>query len=349
MKDFWKKLSEKWPIAFLSPMDWYTDSAYRQTNKLINKDVMVVSEFYSADWLVHSKFLKDSVLPHKEIEKPLILQILRKDPEMFAKAAKIIESYNVAWIDINMWCPAKKVVKSGHWSGLLINQDTAFKIVETINKATKLPISVKTRLSFDWSGNLIEFVKWLENAWAWLVTVHWRTAKQAYTWNANFSQIYDLKKSVSIPVICNGDIENYEDWLKKLHSPDNTAILDWFMIWRHSFWNPWCFLPNKEILEKNDFVWNWKFLSNQYCPTLREILNAMEFHFKALLETKWEKKATLDIRKHLVQYLKWFPWVAKYRKRLVTIENTLMLEDILKEIKLEFKNSLDLITSEINN
>jgi len=146
-------------MVFLSPMDGYTDSAYRQVNKRVNPDIFTVSEFYSVDGLVHSKFLASSVLPHQEIEKPLIIQVFGKDPEMFAKAAKIIERYDIAGIDVNMGCPAKKVVKSGHGSGLIINQDTAFQIVETLNKATKLPVSVKTRLGWDGSETLINFVK----------------------------------------------------------------------------------------------------------------------------------------------------------------------------------------------
>lgn len=329
MKDFWKNLSSKWPIAFLAPMDWYTDSAYRQAVKKVNPEVMCVTEFYSADGLVHSKFLADSVLPHKVSEKPLIVQIFGKDPENFAKAAKIIERYDVAWIDINMWCPAKKVVNSWHGSGLIINRDTAFKIVETINKATKLPISVKTRLWWNGSETLIEFVKGLESAWASLITVHWRTTKQAYTWNADFTQIYELKKSVWIPVICNWDVKNFDDGMSKIYSPDKDIKLDWFMIGRWSFWNPWCFLPGN------------------YEPTLAEILEMMLFHGNALVDCKWEKKATLDIRKHLVQYLKWFPGVSSYRKRLVTIESIWVLEEIISEIKTQYSNSLNLKPSEI--
>lgn len=330
MKDFWKKLSEKWPIAFLAPMDGYTDSAYRQVNKKVNPDVMCVSEFYSADGLVHSKFLADSVLPHQDIEKPLIIQIFWKDPDKFAKAAKIIERYNVAGIDVNMWCPAKKVVSSWHGSGLIINRDTAFEIVETLNKSTHLPISVKTRLGWNGAETLIDFVKGLESAWAGLITVHGRTAKQAYTGFADFTQIYELKKNVSIPVICNGDVENFDDGMAKIYSPDKQVKLDGFMIGRGSFWNPWCFVPG------------W------YEPSLREILDMMSFHANALLLSKWEKKATLDIRKHLVQYLKWFPWVSAYRKRLVTIESMEILESILWEIRTEFASSLDLKPSEIS-
>ena len=204
MKDFWKKqIEEKWKLVFLAPMDWYWDSAYRQSMKRIAPNIVLVSEFYSADWLVHSKFLADSVLPHHKSEDPLIIQIFWKDPEMFAKAAKIISDpkYNIAGIDINMWCPAKKVVRSWHGSSLMINEETAYDIVRATNEATHLPISVKTRLSFDWNWDLIRFWKWLEKAWCSLLTVHWRTAAQAYTWVANLDPIYKLKEELNIPVI----------------------------------------------------------------------------------------------------------------------------------------------------
>lgn len=329
MKNFWKDLASKWPIAFLAPMDGYTDSAYRQVNKKVNPNIMCVSEFYSADGLVHSKFLAKSVLPHQDSEKPLIIQIFGKDPEMFARAAKIIEQYDVAGIDINMWCPAKKVIKSWHGSWLIITPDIAYKVVEELNKATKLPISVKTRLWWNGAETLINFVKWLENAGASLITVHGRTTQQAYTWQADFSQIYELKKNVSIPVVCNGDIKDFDDGMNKILSPDGSVTLDGFMIGRRSFGNPWCFVPG------------W------YTPSLWEILDMMVFHGEKLLDVKWEKKATLDIRKHLVQYLKGFPWVVRYRKRLVTIESIDVLKEIIDEIRWEFRESLHLKTSDI--
>ena len=83
-------------------MDGYGDSAYRQTMKRVSPHIYLISEFYSADGLVHSQFLADSVLPHQDMEKPVVIQIFGKNPENFAKAAKIIERYNVAGIDINM-------------------------------------------------------------------------------------------------------------------------------------------------------------------------------------------------------------------------------------------------------
>ena len=342
MKEFWKKQLEKnKKLVFLAPMDWYGDSAYRQAMKRVSPHIFCISEFYSADWLVHSRFLANSVLPHQKIEDPLIIQIFWKDPENFAKAAKIIESekYNIAWIDVNMWCPAKKVVRSWHWSSLLINEETAFEIIRKLNEATKLPISVKTRLSFDGNQDLINFVKWLEKAGASLVTIHWRTAKQAYTWKADFTNIYELKKNVSIPVICNWDILNYTDWMQKVQD------LDWIMLWRASFWNPWCFIWQDQIddeeflkispIKKENFI-DWV-----YHPSLAEILDAMQFHAEKLVETKWEKKWSLEIRKHLVQYLKNFPWVKDYRKRLVTTESLENSLNIINEIRKNFEDFLE--------
>ena len=336
MKDFWKKQAAKGKMCFLAPMDWYGDSAYRQTMKRVSPHIYLISEFYSADGLVHSQFLADSVLPHQDMEKPVVIQIFGKNPENFAKAAKIIERYNVAGIDINMWCPAKKVVRSGHGSSLFINEELAFRIVDTLNKATKLPISVKTRLSFDGNQDLINFAKGLENAWAGLLTIHGRTAKQAYTGNADFTNIYELKKHVSVPVVCNGDIMNYEDGMKKVQD------LDWFMIGRWSFGNPWCFLWEPHVNMKSEFIDNNNFVNNIYHPTLWEILSTMEFHATKLVEVKWERKWSLEIRKHLVQYLKSFPGVKVYRKRLVTTESIENSLEVIGEIRNRYIKSLDL-------
>ncbi len=343
-KNFWQKQIEKQKkLCFLAPMDGYWDSAYRQVVKKIAPHTICVSEFYSADWLFYSKFLADSVLPHTKSEKPLIIQIFWKNPEMFAKAAKIIEKekYDIFWIDINMWCPAKKVVKSGHWSGLLINEKTAFEIIETIDKIAKLPISVKTRLSFDWNQDLINFWKGLEKAGCKLLTVHWRTAKQAYSWTADWTQIYELKEKLNIFVIWNGDVKNFTDWMEKIVCQTwKGGDLDWFMIGRWSFWNPWCFIWEEHLekyswLSKNNFV-NWI-----YYPTLFEILEIMIFHANTLVETKWEHKWSLEIRKHLVLYLKNFPWVKAYRKRLVTTDSFSNTKEIIEEIRVEFGDFLE--------
>lgn len=334
-KDFWQeqlKLHEK--LCFLAPMDWYGDSAYRQSMKRVAPHVYCISEFYSADGLIHSKFLADSVLPHQEIEKPLIIQIFGKQPENFAKSAKIIEKFWVAGIDVNMGCPAKKVVRSGHGSSLLINEQTAFDIVKALDEATNLPISVKTRLSFDGNQDLIKFAQWLQKAGAKLITIHGRTAKQAYTGNADFTNIYELQKNLDIPVICNGDVQHFDDGMSKVQD------LAGFMIGRRSFGNPWCFIWEQHAKADRELYPEWTFKDWYYQPTLWEMLEAMEFHAAQLVATKWERKWSLEIRKHLVQYIKSFPGVKEYRKRLVTTESIEMTRETIEEMKIRFQSDL---------
>jgi tRNA-dihydrouridine synthase B len=335
-KDFWQeqlKLHEK--LCFLAPMDGYGDSAYRQSMKRIAPHIYCISEFYSSDGLIHSKFLADSVLPHQEIEKPLIIQIFGKDPINFAASAKIIEKYGVAGIDVNMGCPAKKVVRSGHGSSLLINEQTAFDIVKALDESTNLPISVKTRLSFDGNQDLIKFSQGLQKAGAKLITIHGRTAKQAYTWSADFTNIYELQKNLDIPVICNWDVQHFDDGMSKVQN------LAWFMLGRRSFGNPWCFLWKQHFETERWQEHKVGFVEGIYHPTLSEMLEWMEFHAAELVATKWERKWSLEIRKHLVQYIKSFPGVKEYRKRLVTTESIEMTRETIAEMKVRFANDLD--------
>lgn len=343
-KNFWLDLAWQWPISALAPMDGYSDSPYRQIVKKVAPETVVFSEFYSADGLVHSKDLQKKALTHATSEYPLIIQIFWKDPEKFKEAAKIIEWYGITGIDINMWCPAKKVVKSWHGSSLMINRDTAFKIVEEMANAVKIPISVKTRLGWEDHSLLVDFCKWLESAWANLITVHGRTYKQAFTGKADFTGIYNLKQHLSIPVICNGDVVDYEDGLEKIIHPANREDsrdiiatesstkefqpknLDGFMIGRASFGNPWCFLPGN------------------YEPTLWEILETMEVHGNLLWKWK-ERKGMMEARKHLVQYLHGFPGVKEYRTQLVHVES---INDILKVIEEIRKNHGSILTNRMS-
>ena len=316
-KNFWNELAGKRPIAALAPMDGYTDSAYRQVVKSIAPDTVVFSEFYSADGLVHSKDLRAKALSFDPIEIPLIIQIFGKDPEMFAKAAVHIEAAGITGIDINMGCPAKKVVRSGHGSSLMINRDTAFRIVSAMAEAVKIPVSVKTRLGWDDQADLIEFCTGLQNAGASLISVHGRTFKQAFTGKADFAGIYELKRHLSIPVIANGDIMDYADGMKKLQN------LDGFMIGRASFGNPWCFLPSGKR------------------PALSEILDTMGLHARLLFETKG-RKGVFEMRKHLVEYLHGFPGVKTYRSELVRVETLEDVQKILETIRAEHLDILSL-------
>ncbi len=296
-------------------MDGYTDSAYRQIVKKINPSVIAFTEFFSADGLVRSRTLAPTVLPHHPSEKPLIVQIFGKDPKMFAEAAKIIESYGISGIDVNMGCPARKVVQSGHGSSLMIRRDTAYRIVEAMAQAVSLPISVKTRLGWEDSSLLVEFAQGLESAGANLLTVHGRTFQQAFTGEADWTAIHELRQHISIPILANGDVKDYDDGLRKL------GELSGFMIGRASFGDPWCFAPGRPI------------------PTLREVLDMMRLHAGLLIETKGHAGA-LESRKHLVQYLKGFAGARHYRPRLVAVDTIEDIDLVLADIATEHMEEL---------
>lgn len=319
-KNLWKNLAEKWPIVALAPMDWYTDSPYRQIVKRVNPDVVVFSEFYSADWLVHSKELQRKALTHDPIEYPLVVQIFGKNPETFAEAAKIIESYGIDGVDVNMGCPAKKVVKSGHGSSLMIDRETAFRSIEAMAKAVSIPVSVKTRLWWEDTSLLSDFCRGLKDAGADLISIHGRTYKQAFTGRASFWWIFALKNDISVPILANWDIVDYDDGIEKIR--DDGASLSWFMIGRASFGNPWCFLPRR------------------YTPPLYEVLDMMELHGKLLYEWKG-RRWMLEARKHLVQYIHGLEGAKEYRSSLVQVQSAEDIKEVLTKIREEQKHCLN--------
>lgn len=300
--------SQHKPIVALAPMDGYCDSAFRSICRTVAPDIVVFSEFYSADGLHHNPILAKRVLTHDPIEHPLVFQIFGNTPEIFLSAGKIIESYGAQWVDINMGCPAKKVVKCGYGSGLMIDRDRAMKIVNILAENLSIPVTVKTRLGWNGADELVEFGQCLEQAGAKLITVHGRTYQQEYTGNANWEPIQELQKNVKIPVLWNGDCKDYEDGIKKMGN------LGGFMIARGSLGNPWCFLPEN------------------YMPTWEERLAIMSKHMEFMVSSKGENRACIEIRKHFTHYLHGFEGVRDYRKRLAQVSSLTETENILKEL-----------------
>lgn len=302
--------SKNKPIVALAPMDGYCDSAFRAICQEVSGwNIVVFSEFYSADGLHHNPLLAKRVLTHNPIEHPLVFQIFGNTPEVFLSAGKIIESYGAQWVDINMGCPAKKVVKCGYGSGLMVDRDRAMKIVNILAENLSIPVTVKTRLGWNGAEELVEFGQALEQAGASLITVHGRTYKQEYMGDANWAPIKELAKNVKIPVLGNGDCKSYEDGIQKMEN------LAGFMIARWSLWNPWCFLPDN------------------YEPAWQERIGVMEKHMEYMVSSKWENRACIEIRKHFTHYLHGFEWVREFRKKLATVTSLQETACILEELK----------------
>ncbi len=207
-----------------------------------------------------------------------------------------------------MWCPAKKVVKCGYGSGLMIDRDRAMRIVNILAENLGIPVTVKTRLGWNSAEDLVEFGKSLEQAGAQLISVHGRTYQQEYTGNANWEPMYELQKNIKIPVLWNGDCKNYEDGIQKMKN------LGGFMIARWSLGNPWCFLPGN------------------YEPEWQERLLVMQEHMDRMVATKGENRACLEIRKHFTHYLHGFEGVKEYRKRLAMVTSVAETIHILEEL-----------------
>jgi len=275
----------------------------------------VFSEFYSADGLHHNPLLAKRVLVHDPIEHPLVFQIFGNTPEVFLSAGKIIESYGAQGVDINMGCPAKKVVKCGYGSGLMVDRDRAMKIVNILAENLSIPVTVKTRLGWNNAEELVEFGQSLEQAGAKLISVHGRTYQQEYTGSANWEPMFELQKNVKIPVLGNGDCKNYEDGCQKILSASGGEnLLAGFMIARGALGNPWCFLPGN------------------YEPTWEERLTVMAEHMERMVSTKGANRACLEIRKHFTHYLHGFDGVREYRKRLAMVTSVEETMNILDEL-----------------
>jgi len=308
------------PIVALSPMDGYTDSAYRQIVKLIEPRAIVFSEFVSADGLHRApKKVSELVSFNADIEQPYIAQIFGKNPEAFAIAAKVLTDLGVAGIDINYGCPAKKVVGSGHGSSMIRTSELAAECVAAVRQATPLPLSVKTRLGWTDDSTLQDFVGKMIVAGAEMVTIHGRTVKQGYAGEADFGPIYELKKKYPKTVIIgNGDITSGEIAKAKLGN------LDGIMIGRASFGNPWiiheavCSLYGEEYTP----------------PTPAEIGKIICRHAEILIETKGKKRAMLEFRKLLLSFTKGFKGAKAMRRDMVSIESLQDVKTIAEKIVL---------------
>ncbi len=327
----WKTTNR--PILALAPMAGYTDTAYRQLVKGIEPRTICFTEFTSADGIVYNskRTLKQLDFNPNE-ERPLIAQIFGKKPDHFTEAAKRVEAMGVDGIDINMGCPARKVVSSDHGSALLKDPRKAMEIVEATVRGTSLPVSVKTRiganeLDLPW---FIQFCKDLESAGAELISIHGRTAKQMYTGKSDWEPIYEVKRNVNIPIIGNGDIKCAQDAIDKIQN------LDGVMVGRGTMGKPWLM---REIAAA--------FFDEEYqAPvTFEEKLPFMLRHCELNIESKGEERGMMEMRKHFAGLLKGFDGASKYRSQVVKISTFEEAKTILYEILEKIKDAEPLANS----
>lgn len=321
------------PIVALAPMAGVTDASYRQLIKRIAPETVVFTEFLSTD-AIHYGAKKTLEMLHFDprVERPFIVQVFGHDPEHFLSAAKVIEELDADGIDINMGCPAAKVVSSCHGSALIKDPDLAARLVEATVRAVKIPVSVKTRLGWETHETLIPFCKRLIDAGAQALSIHGRRYHDKFTGKADWEPIYELKRIVSVPVIGNGDISSADDAVSKIGN------LDGVMVGRGTFGNPWVMREIVDALgassEKRTHLRQGFGGQEEKREKLRPITFEEKIpwildHCELAVRFKGERTGILEMRRHLSSYVKGFDGAREMRERLVRVEKLEEVREIL--------------------
>lgn len=303
----------------LAPMAGVADSAFRELCIKYGA-AYTVSEMVSAKALTMNDRKSRELLRLTEGERPAGIQLFGSEPEIMAEAVKIAEEYSPLFIDINMGCPAPKIVKNGCGSALMKNSGLAGKIVRAVRDAARVPVTVKIRTGWDESSkNCVEFAKILEYNGADILTVHGRTKERMYAPPADLLSVKAVKNAVGIPVVGNGDIYTPED-AKRMY--DYTGC-DFIMLGRGALGAPWIFSQINEYL-----------LNGEYSPApgVEERMNIMLEHARRICELRGEKNGMCEIRKHALWYTKGLRGSAKLRNRFSLVSAFEELEELSRAV-----------------
>lgn len=280
----------------LAPMAGISNTSYRKIIKEMGAG-LIYAEMVSDKAICYGNDKTFDLLKMTDFERPIAQQIFGSDKDSFVKAAKRIEQMmHPDIIDINMGCPVPKVaLRNQAGSALLKDAKKVYEIVSAVANAVSVPVTVKIRSGWDEKSiNAVEIAKTCEKAGAKAIAIHARTRSQGYSGKADWNIIKQVKEAVSIPVIGNGDVTSCYKAKQMLEETGCDAV----MIGRGVLGNPWLI---KECVD---------YLENGIEPVeipLEDKMNMMKRHYQLLVEDKNEKVALLEIRTHIIWYLKGMP------------------------------------------
>ncbi|MEL7061396.1 MAG: tRNA dihydrouridine synthase DusB [Acidobacteriota bacterium] len=271
------------PPLVLAPMAGVTDRDFRTIVKRIGGVGLVTMEFLSAKMLMQGDRRIVSLLDYADEERPLSIQVYGSAADTMADAARLVEERGADVVDINMGCPANKVLKGCAGAALMGDLDLARRIIQAVRRAVSIPMTVKFRLGLDERRqNFVELGRICQEEGADGVALHPRTAKQGYRGAADWRRIAELKGALSIPVLGNGDVREADDALAMLRQTGCDGV----MIGRGATRNPWLFRQIEALLSGGAVA----------RPTLALRRELVLGHFRTLLERDEPKKALHKMR-----------------------------------------------------
>ncbi len=311
--------------AALAPMAGAADTAYRIMAKEYGA-AYCVSEMVSCKGLCYSDKKTAELLKVTEKERPMAVQLFGAEPDFMEKAVKIAMDYSPDIIDINSGCPMPKIVNNGAGCALMKDPVLLGEIVSAAVSASKVPVTVKIRKGWDEnSANAVEAALTAEKNGAAAVAVHGRTKDQLYSGRADWDIIKDVKRSVSIPVIGNGDVDSPEK-CEEMYEYTNCDLV---MIGRGSYGRPWLFGQVRDYLEGK---------APRPEPSVKEKLEIMRRHISLLIQFKGEYIGMKEARRQSAWYLKGMKGAAHYRNICSALKTPEDLEELIKEISEGEKN-----------
>ena len=310
----------------LAPMAGITNSSYRKIIKQMGAG-LIYAEMVSDKALVYENEKTIDLLKMTDEERPITQQIFGSDIDSFTKAAKIVEStMHPDIIDINMGCPVPKVaLKNQAGSALLKNPLKIKEIVTAVVNSVSVPVTVKIRSGWDDSSiNAVEVAKICESAGAKAIAIHARTRAQGYSGKADWDIIKQVKESINIPVIGNGDVTSCYEAKKMLDETGCDAV----MIGRGVLGNPWLIRECVDYIEKG---------ITPKMITYEQKVNMMKNHYQLLLKDKNEKLANLEIRSHILYYLKGMPKSKEIKNKICQSKSKEEILDIISNYEIYLK------------
>lgn len=308
--------------AFLAPMAGVADMAFRELCKEYGA-ALTESEMVSSKGITMTDRKSRELLVLSEKERPSAAQIFGYDPLIMAQSVEQVMEFTPDIIDINMGCPAPKIVNNKSGSSLLKNPKLAEEIVRAVVNASPVPVTVKMRAGWDKDNvNAVEIAKRIESAGASAITIHGRTRDQMYAPPVNLDIIKEVKNAVSIPVIGNGDITDGISAAKMIEYTNCDAV----MVGRGSLGRPWVFSQINAYLNHETVLPE---------PPVSERMRVMLKHINLICEYKGERIGIREARKHAAWYTKGIRGTARYKREIFSIESIGQLEEIAFRIASE--------------